>query len=87
MIPSEILLVGGWPLLYDVWLLKQPLAMGSAATAWEKQPNAWNCTSDVCGRFDYAFASTPARVWTIAGSHATSTFGQMFTETWATTIM
>jgi hypothetical protein len=78
--PTHLLLVGGWPLLYDVWLLRDPL--GAGANAWEQQASAYNCASDACGRFDFAFAGTPTAVWAIAGSHAQSTFGKMFNETW-----
>lgn len=76
--PTQLLLVAGWPLLYDVWLMPSPFS----SSAWEQMGSAYNCSSASCGRFDFAFANDASHVWSIAGSHAVSTFGDMLNETW-----
>lgn len=74
---NELLVIAGWPYLHDMW-------SSADGVAWTLRSNAtWNCDSDSCGKFDFWSLITEAgALMTMGGSHAYSTFGKLWADTW-----
>jgi len=73
---GALLLVGGWPKLYDVWKSKD-------GVTWEKVcESAWNCHKKQCGRFDFWPVVHNHELATFGGAYSYSTFGKLWSESW-----
>lgn len=69
--------IAGWPELHDSW-------ESTDAKNWTQTSNTvWNCSKKSCGKFDFWPLYHKDTLYTLGGSGATSTFGKLYSDTWA----
>lgn len=80
---GDILVIGGWPHLHDLWLSKD-----QGATFNQVSNDVWNCGEDSCGKFDFwpILSEDGLNLYTIGGSAAYSTFGSLWQDTWVASL-
>lgn len=72
-----MILIAGWPELSDLYYTKD-------GTTWNRSDGlAWNCNSTACGKFDFWPLVHSNRLYTFGGSGSSSTFGKLYSDTWA----
>lgn len=74
---SAVIVIAGWPHLHDVWH-----SADDGKTFTQLSDAAWNCSSDNCGKYDFWTILHDEKIYTIGGSAAYSTFGQLWQDTW-----
>jgi hypothetical protein len=69
--------IAGWPELHDFYT-------SSDAKTWSQTDDkVWNCSSKRCGKYDFWSLYHKDKLYTLGGSGTTSTFGKLYSETWA----
>jgi hypothetical protein len=78
---KDIILIGGWPYMHDMWLSKD-----NGETFQLISDSVWNCADFRCGKFDFLMLIHNGQLFTIGGSGAYGTFGKLSHETWVADI-
>lgn len=76
-LPGYMVLIAGWPELTDLYYTAD-------GADWQRSSGlAWNCNSTSCGKFDFWPLVHQNKLYLIGGSGSSSTFGNLYSETWS----